>query len=137
MQSERCGGGSGVPDERLADGAVRARNVFSVLHALMSVASLAEALLNEFAGHPIRHVAALEVACLRHLDGAPPVDPHAPAPDAGTLAQERHERTRSTRVRIAITQGNQAVWGKLKQRLWDFRERAECGRPGAWEAVGM
>lgn len=105
----------------------RWRNACTVLQALVTIPALEEALLNEFRGHPMQDVEVLEAACLRHLDGAPP--------QVGTTTDahtERARRRRTTGVRLKITQGNQAVWGKLKHRLWDFRERAQWARPGAW-----
>lgn len=103
------------------------RNACAVLQALVTIPALEEALLNEFRGHPMQDVEVLEAACLRHLDGAPPQV--GGTTDAHT---ERTRRRRTTGVRLKITQGNQAVWGKLKHRLWDFRERAQWARPGAW-----
>ncbi|PWY98296.1 hypothetical protein BCV70DRAFT_202075 [Testicularia cyperi] len=50
----------------------------------------------------------------------------AAAPDSSGLEQS---------LRITITRGNQAVWGKLKDRLWDFRQRAEGISDGSWELV--
>lgn len=37
--------------------------------------------------------------------------------------------------RLRITRGNQAVWAKLKERLWDFRQRSENLSEGSWEVL--
>lgn len=84
-------------------------NACAILGALLSHPSLATALFNELRGHGVDDPHVLEAACHREL----------PACDA----------------RIVLTQRNQAVWGKLRHRLWDFRERAQHKRPGAWHEL--
>lgn len=37
--------------------------------------------------------------------------------------------------RLTITRGGQGSWAKLKERLWDFRQRAEGISDGSWELV--
>ncbi|CBQ73939.1 conserved hypothetical protein [Sporisorium reilianum SRZ2] len=37
--------------------------------------------------------------------------------------------------RLTITRGNQAMWAKLKDRLWDFRQRVEGISEGSWEVL--
>ncbi|SNX86045.1 uncharacterized protein MEPE_04754 [Melanopsichium pennsylvanicum] len=37
--------------------------------------------------------------------------------------------------RLTITRGGQAMWAKLKDRLWDFRQRAEGLSEGSWEML--
>ena len=85
-------------------------NACGILAALLRHAHLEEALLNEMRGHGVANADLFENACFREL---------------GYL---RH-------VRLNLTQKNQAVWGKLRHRLWDFRERAQFRRQGAWSEV--
>ncbi|WFD32235.1 hypothetical protein MSPP1_003279 [Malassezia sp. CBS 17886] len=88
-------------------------NACALLRALLESQPLEQALLNAFGGNPSSDAATLAAACRRHLITSRMVSwRNAP--------------------RLHVTQGNQALWGKLKQRLWDFRERAEFGRAGAW-----
>lgn len=82
-------------------------NACAVLAELVHHRHLREALLHEFRGRSLSDARVLEDACLRSLES-------------------------SEAVRLRVTQGNQAVWGKLRHRLWDFRERAQWGRDGAW-----
>ncbi|CCU99705.1 unnamed protein product [Malassezia sympodialis ATCC 42132] len=100
-------------------------NACAVLLALVSHPDLETALVNELRGRATDDAHVLEAACLRYLAGA-----HMPA-IAQPLDEVRHWQAQ-LRVRLTLTQKNQAVWGKLRHRLWDFRERAQHQRPGAW-----
>lgn len=107
-------------------------NACAALDALVSSSDLAQALVHEFAGRFIHEPAVLEIACLRRLEG------EAPAPQSAgqtQLAAEQAERRKRLAMRLSLTQGNQAGWGKLKQRQWDFRERAQFHQPGAWSLL--
>ncbi|CDR87333.1 uncharacterized protein SPSC_00459 [Sporisorium scitamineum] len=48
-------------------------------------------------------------------------------------AQRQAELGRN--FRLTITRGNQAMWAKLKDRLWDFRQRVEGISEGSWELL--
>ena len=85
-------------------------NACGILAALLRHAHLEEALLNEMRGHGVANADLFENACFRELGGL-------------------------RNVRLNLTQKNQAVWGKLRHRLWDFRERAQFRRQGAWSEV--
>lgn len=107
-------------------------NACAALDALVTSSDLAKALVNEFAGRFIGEPAVLETACLRRLEGEPPA---ANPASSSRLVAEQDERKKRLAMRLSVTQGNQAVWGKLKQRQWDFRERAQFQRPGAWSML--
>lgn len=100
-------------------------NACDVLLALVSHPHLEAALVNELRGRAAGDAHVFEAACLRFLAGAS--SPAATEP----LHEVRHWQAQ-LRIRLSLTQKHQAVWGKLRHRLWDFRERAQYGRPGAW-----
>lgn len=100
-------------------------NACAVLLALVSHPDLETALVNELRGRATDNAHVLEAACLRYLAGM-----HTPA--AAEPRDEMRHWQAQLGVRLTLTQKNQAVWGKLRHRLWDFRERAQYGRPGAW-----
>ncbi|KAI3620563.1 hypothetical protein CBS9595_002530 [Malassezia furfur] len=107
-------------------------NACAALHTLVSSKDLAQALVHEFAGRFIHEPIVLETACLRCLEGEPP----APPTESSTqLATEYAARRKRLAMRLSLTQGNQAIWGKLKHRQWDFRERAQFHREGAWSLL--
>lgn len=87
-------------------------NACAVLAGVLASPELNEALLLEFRGRGVSAPRVLENACLRHL---------ALGADAP--------------VQVCLTRGHQDVWGKLRHRLWDFRERALFRQPGAWAQV--
>lgn len=108
--------------ESLSD---RWTNASDVLLALVSHPDLETALVNELRGRATDDAHVLEAACLRYLAGeSMPVV-------SDSLHEVRHWQAQ-LRIRLTVTQKNQAVWGKLRHRLWDFRERAQYQRPGAW-----
>ena len=106
-------------------------NACAALDELVTSRELAQAFVNEFAGRFMDDPLVLETACLRRLEGEPPAGAWSNAPLEAELAARRKRLA----VRLTLTQGNQAIWGKLKHRQWDFRERAQYGRPGAWSLL--
>ncbi|TKY84605.1 hypothetical protein EX895_006507 [Sporisorium graminicola] len=54
------------------------------------------------------------------------MEPHADAQRQAELGRN---------FRLTITRGNQAMWAKLKDRLWDFRQRVEGISEGSWEVL--
>ena len=97
----------------------------SLLHILLHEIPIERALLHAFSGRGMADPSILRAACLRTLAGRSPADGSAGADEISALEAALH-------IRLCITQGGQAVWGKLRHRLWDFRERAQFGRDGAW-----
>lgn len=113
-------------------GTAQYTNACAALHTLVSSKDLAQALVHEFAGRFIHEPTVLETACLRCLGGETP----APPTESSTqLAAEHAVRRKRLAMRLSLTQGNQAIWGKLKHRQWDFRERAQFHREGAWSLL--
>lgn len=94
-------------------------NACDVLAHLLRHATLHEALLQEMRGRGVSAPEVLRAACLRHLAQMPAAAADIPPPTIPGL-------------RLCFTSPHQAVWGKLRHRLWDFRERAQYGEEGAW-----
>lgn len=136
-------------------------NACGILAALVAHRDLEEALLLEMRGSSVSDVEVLELACLRHMasklgpqlllqDRSTVAGSATPTTSTGTMgstcaqdANDIHllwslsaaELQRQLKLRICVTQKNQAVWGKLRHRAWDFRERAQFGRSGAWSEL--
>lgn len=55
-------------------------------------------------------------------------------PEADAAEKERRDQL-GRNFRLTITRGNQAMWAKLKDRLWDFRQRVEGVSEGSWEVL--
>ena len=107
-------------------------NACHALHTLIQSRDLAQAFLHEFAGRFVHEPIVLEAACLRLLEE----QSLASLPSNGAhLMDEKNARRERLAVRLTLTQGSQSIWGKLKHRQWDFRERAQFQRPGAWSLL--
>ncbi|PWN51818.1 hypothetical protein IE53DRAFT_35083 [Violaceomyces palustris] len=88
-------------------------NVARVLSQLVEKEPTREAIKYEFSGRFADDVQKLQSSLVRHaLDQ-----------DAVTNGS----------LKIKVRQGNQGVWGKLKDRLWDFQERVHSLSDGAWD----
>ncbi|WFD36613.1 hypothetical protein MCUN1_003498 [Malassezia cuniculi] len=132
---EVCG-----PDASTGDcGSGQERTCCALLRKLLGTVDTERALLHSFSGRGMPDASILRAACLRTLADLPPAGSAAGAHAQGhaqeasaTLSGEIAALQTQLRLRLNIVQGGQAVWGKLKHRLWDFRERAQFGRDGAW-----
>ncbi|PKI83542.1 hypothetical protein MVES_002380 [Malassezia vespertilionis] len=111
---------------------LRWKNACAVLAFLLTSSELLQAFLNEFLGRHISDPILLEAACLHLLtDGS-----HLPSGAVGAALETETKKMRDAlAMRFKVTQRNQAIWGKLRHRAWDFRERAQFRRQGAWDAL--
>lgn len=89
---------------------------------------LNESLMKEFTNSPISEVKILEEAFLKKaLQGV----------NKGSRLDTGIDGNGPELIRIKIIQGNQAKWGKLKERLNDFVERAQGSSQGSWKTLGV
>ena len=91
-------------------------NVASALAACLNNPHLKQALVNELVGKPYTPIDNLQSRLIHAAQQQAPSHPSRP-------------------LQIKITQGNQAVWGKLRPRLSDFLDRAQGHGQGAWEQL--
>lgn len=84
--------------------------------------------MKEFTNSPISEVKILEEALLKKaLQGV----------NKGSRLDTETDGNGPELIRIKIIQGNQAKWGKLKERLNDFVERAQGSSQGSWKTLGV
>ncbi|GAK65564.1 uncharacterized protein PAN0_009c3781 [Moesziomyces antarcticus] len=128
-----------------------ALNLCDALTSILRDEVLRGVLIDELQGKPHTAVAHLEHLMLRCcLDGpnrrwsskpdcVDVADPSTPASAFDTQARSSSRPAwaagRASDFRLTITRGNQALWAKLKDRLWDFRQRAEGLSEGSWEML--
>lgn len=69
--------------------------------------------------------------------GTTQADSNASAPQASidSVDYDQPQAELSRNFRLTITRGNQSIWAKLKDRLWDFCQRVEGISEGSWEIL--
>lgn len=122
-------------------------NLCDALTSILQDEALRQVLVDELQGKPLAAVANIEQMLIRRcLEG-----PTRKADAGDNCAEEQTQADLNAAVdvsrdaqrqadlganfRLTITRGNQAMWAKLKDRLWDFRQRVEGVSEGSWEVL--
>jgi len=104
-------------------------NLTKILEKILKSSLLKESLMKEFLNSPIAEVEMLEKALL---------DVALRTIYSEEEMEYREKRKGTELIRIKIIQGKQqAKWGKLKERLNDFNERAQGKGEGSWKTLGV
>lgn len=123
------------PEAASAPESTQAPNICRSLAKCLDDPLVRKLLVDEFQGHHYDSLPNLErlilQRCIATATPAPTcVDSsHLPPAALADPAALQHI------LRVSLTRGNQAVWGKLKDRLSDFRQRAEGLSDGAWHIL--
>lgn len=126
-------------------------NLCDALASILQDEALRRVLVDELQGKPLAAVANIEQMLIRRCIEGPGrkagggdscsgdrmhVD-HGATTEAGMDVARNAQRQADlgANFRLTITRGNQAMWAKLKERLWDFRQRVEGVSEGSWEIL--
>ncbi|KAJ1022707.1 hypothetical protein NDA18_005044 [Ustilago nuda] len=121
-------------------------NVCDALTSILQDKTLRKVLVDEFQGKAYSAVPNLEQMLTRRCLEGPTRKlsnrtscPDSVATPPQTIAEAPVDAKRQAdlgrNLRLTLTRGNQAMWAKLKDRLWDFRQRAEGISDGSWEML--
>ncbi|KAJ1022522.1 hypothetical protein NDA16_003511 [Ustilago loliicola] len=121
-------------------------NLCDALTSILQDEALRKVLIDELQGKAYSAVPNLEQALIRRCLEGPIRKPSngTSCPDGvatppQTIAEAPVDAQRQADLgrnfRLTVTRGNQAMWAKLKDRLWDFRQRAEGISEGSWEML--
>lgn len=121
-------------------------NLCDALTSILQDETLRKVLVDELQGKAYSAVPNLEQVLIRRCLEGPNRKPSngTDCPDGvatppQTIAEAPGDTQRQADLgrnfRLTVTRGNQAMWAKLKDRLWDFRQRAEGISEGSWEIL--
>lgn len=125
-------------------------NLCDALASILHDEALRRVLVDELQGKPLAAVANVEQMLIRRCLEGPGcrsnVGDECPESTEGENNNRLESRSETSRdaqrqadlganFRLTITRGNQAMWAKLKDRLWDFRQRVEGVSEGSWELL--
>lgn len=101
-----------------------------------AVVNTEQMLLRRCLEGPIQGNMSRSAACPGESNGSGSASPLQAAEETEEYREREQKMADLGRhFRLTITRGGQAMWAKLKDRLWDFRQRAEGISEGSWEIL--